>query len=115
MVADIQKIYEGVMAIIENAKDLLDDSSVPDTDNMKREVERLCKAINDLPVQQRVAYAGELGKLFDALSALEKELKRKRDEVDNMLSDAPTHKAASKAYAKAEQIDKSKKKKKEDK
>lgn len=108
--ADIEKIYQAVMGVVENAKKLLDDAELPDTDAMKLEVEKLCKAINALPIEQRVAYAGELGMLFDSLSELEEKLKTKRDQVGSMLSEAPTHKTASKAYVKTDQIDKKKKK-----
>lgn len=106
----IQDIFDGVMGIVANAKTLLDDTSVPDTDKMKSEVEKLCKAINALPIKQRVAYASELGTLFDALAELETKLIQKRGEVGALLTDAPTHKAATKAYAKTEQIDRKKKK-----
>lgn len=113
MSKQIQGIFDGVMEIIANANALVDDTSVPDMDEMKREVARLCKAINALPVKERVTYAGDLGLLFDALSVLETKLIEKRGEVGAMLSEAPTHKAASKAYAKTEQSDsKSKNKKK---
>lgn len=112
MANEIERIYQGIMGIIEEAKVLLEDASLPDTDVMKREVEKLCKAINSLPVQQRVAYAGELGMLFDSLSELEEKLKAKRLEVGEMLADAPSRKAATKAYAKTDHIDKKNKKKK---
>ena len=113
MSKQIQEIYDGVMAIITDSEALLDDVSVPDTDKIKSEVTRLCACINALPVQKRVAYADKLGVLFDALSELEVHLKQKRKIVGDMLAEAPTHKAATKAYAKVEgSDDKGKNKKK---
>jgi hypothetical protein len=111
----IQEIYDGVMGIIRDAEVLLDDVSVPDTDKIKSEVARLCAAINALPVEKRVAYADQLGGLFDALSELEVHLKQKRKLVGDMLGETSTHKSASKAYAKIEQIDFKTRNKKEDK
>ncbi len=112
MSKQIQEIYDGVMAIIADSEALLDDVSVPDTDKIKSEVTRLCATINALPVQKRVAYADKLGVLFDALSELEVHLKQKRKVVAELLAEAPTHKAATKAYAKVERIDNKNKNKK---
>lgn len=98
----IMKIYQGVMGVIEDAKHLVDDTKIPDTVAMKKQVEQLCHAINDLPLRERLTYQDQLNELFAALISLEEKLKAKREEVGSMLVDTPIHKSANKAYSKVE-------------
>lgn len=101
----IESIYQGVMTVIDESMQLLDDTKMPDTVAMKKDVERLCKAINELPISARVTYEGQLGELFQKLTTLEEKLQQKKTEVSAMLADTPIHKSASKAYSKAELSD----------
>lgn len=102
---EIQKIYDGVIGVIEHSKVLLDDTKMPDTHAMKKDVEKLCASINALPLSERITYQDKLGELFEHLTALEQKLQQKKLEVSAMLSDTPIHKTASRAYSKAEHSD----------
>lgn len=103
----IQKLYDEVMRFMKDAKDAaINYDPLKDMHEMQHQVQALCEAINKLPLEKRVQYRDQLEELFGSLKSLEEELIAKRDSIREELSGVQTHRAASKAYVKADHRDK---------
>ncbi len=102
---DITTIYQGVMDFIKQAIAVAQSEPVADMDALNQKVEELTTTINELPLEKRMEYRGELGALFDALRELETTLTDRRSAIQGELGSQPHHRAANAAYSKINTID----------
>lgn len=106
MQQDIGPLYHEVMDFIENAMQAAGTEPVTNMDALNKQIEQLTLTINALPIEKRIEYRHDLGKLFQALKELEEKLTSRRNAIQGELGSQSAHRAANSAYSKTGTIGK---------
>ncbi len=98
MTQETELLLGEVAAYVESAQGMMARGEWVDLAGLDKEVERLCLAITALLPEQAVEYAPELEYLHEQISALEADMRQKRDAIKQEIQDTKVHERANKAY-----------------